>query len=148
MNQQDLKTNLLSGPQWLRFAFMILFAGFLQIARIAMWVLVVLQFLFALITGKDNTRLRSFGGSLSEFIYQSFQYLTYNTEEKPFPFSSWPEPSSNGDEWAATTEADLSDEEKSKSTIEKADISSAVEDLVDDDDAEGESRWGKGASSR
>src|SRR5690606_6021877 len=48
-------------------------------------------FLFALITGNDNRQLRKFGDSLSIFIFDTLQFLIYNSEEKPFPFADWPE---------------------------------------------------------
>lgn len=88
---EQLKSNLLSSKHWLRLAFMLLYAVFLQVSGIVMWVVVSLQFIFSLLTGRDNLQLRSFGGALSKFIFQSLQFLTYNTEEKPFPFSDWPE---------------------------------------------------------
>jgi len=90
MNNEELKSNLLSSRHWLRLVFMLLFAALLQIAGIVMWVLVILQFLFSLISGQDNRNLRELGSSLSRYIYQTLKFLTYNSEEKPFPFSDWP----------------------------------------------------------
>lgn len=92
MNNEDIKSNLLNSKHWLRLLFMVIFAVFLQIARVIMWVVVIVQFLFALITGQDNINLRQFGLALSTFIFQTLKFLTYNSEEKPFPFSDWPEP--------------------------------------------------------
>ncbi|SMF64417.1 protein of unknown function [Alteromonadaceae bacterium Bs31] len=88
---EQLKSNLTSGKHWLRLVYMVLFAIMLQVSLAVMWVLVVVQFLFALISGNDNRNLRKFGDSLSQFIFQAIQFLTYNSEEKPFPFSDWPE---------------------------------------------------------
>lgn len=90
MNNEELKSNLLSSRHWLRLIFMLLFAALLQIAGIVMWMLVILQFLFSLISGQDNRNLRQLGSSLSRYIYQTLKFLTYNSEEKPFPFSDWP----------------------------------------------------------
>lgn len=90
MNNEELKSNLLSPRHWLRLVFMLLFAALLQVASIIMWVLVFLQFLFSLVTGQDNLNLRRFGHSLSTYIYQTLKFLTYSSEEKPFPFSDWP----------------------------------------------------------
>src|SRR5690554_2636714 len=89
MNNEELKSNLLSSRHWLRLVFMLLFAALLQIAGIVMWVLVILQFLFSLISGQDNRNLRELGSSLSRYIYQTLKFLSYNSEEKPFPFSDW-----------------------------------------------------------
>lgn len=89
---EQIKSNLLSSKHWLRLVFMLLFAGLLQLAILVMWFVVTLQFVFSLITGKDNSKLRDFGHGLSTFIYQSLQFLSYNSDEKPFPFNDWPEP--------------------------------------------------------
>ncbi len=90
---EQLKSNLTSGRHWMRLIYMILFAVFLQVASVVMTVLVVVQFLFALITGADNINLRKFGDSLSIYIFSVLQFLIYNSEEKPFPFADWPESS-------------------------------------------------------
>lgn len=90
MNNEELKSNLLSSKHWLRLLFMVLFALLFQVATLVMWVLVVLQFLFSLITGRDNRNLRAFGASLSTYIHQTLKFLTYVSDEKPFPFSDWP----------------------------------------------------------
>jgi len=82
--------NLLSGPTWLRGLFMALFLLIYGVAEILLTAVVLLQFLFALVTGEKNQRLISFGKSLSIFVYQIILYWTYNSEEKPFPFTSWP----------------------------------------------------------
>jgi nitrogen fixation-related uncharacterized protein len=88
---EQLKSNLTSRHHWLRFLFMVLFAVLLQVASLVMWALVAVQFLWALISGSDNDQLRRFGHSLATFIFDSLQFLTYNTERKPFPFSEWPD---------------------------------------------------------
>lgn len=90
ISKDELKSNLLSPKHWQRLIFMLLFAVLLHVASITMWVLVALQFLFALITGKDNANLRSLGDSISTYIFQALQFLTYSSEQKPFPFSDWP----------------------------------------------------------
>ncbi len=57
-----------------------------------MWILVCLQFFVALVNGVDNPNLRRFGETLCEYIYQALRFLTYNSDEKPFPFADWPQP--------------------------------------------------------
>jgi Domain of unknown function (DUF4389) len=94
---EQLKSNLLSSTHWLRLIFMLLFAGLLQLAVLVMWFVVTLQFVFSLITGKDNSKLRELGYGLSTFIYQCLQFLSYNSDEKPFPFSDWPEQTAPAD---------------------------------------------------
>jgi len=94
ISKDELKSNLLSPQHWLRLIFMLMFVVLLYIASTVIGVLVALQFLFALITGKDNTNLRSLGDSISTYIFQALQFLTYNSDQKPFPFSEWPSRSS------------------------------------------------------
>lgn len=88
--ETSLKSRLLSAEQWLRFMFMALFAAIACVAAYVLFILVVVQFLFALFTGKDDNRLRGFGYSLAEYFFQIFSFLTYNTNNKPYPFSDWP----------------------------------------------------------
>lgn len=87
---KQLKANITSSELWLRLLYMVFFGVCLQLVRIVMWAIVLLQFFLTLITGADNEYLRNFGMTLSQYVFQVFKFLTYNTEEKPFPFSDWP----------------------------------------------------------
>lgn len=80
---------------WIRALYVILFALIYSVTEIVIVVVVVVQFGFVLISGDRNQKLLDFGASLSKFIYQILRYVTFNSEEKPFPFSDWP--SANGD---------------------------------------------------
>ncbi len=104
---EQLKSNLTSSKHWLRLLYMVLFALILHVATFVMAALVVVQFLFALITGNDNKQLRSFGDSLSIFMFDTLQFLIYNSENKPFPFADWPESS-------VDVESDRSDEKSNE----------------------------------
>lgn len=90
MEEKTFVQNLLSGPTWLRGLFMALFVLIYGVAEILLTAVVLLQFLFVLVTGERNERLTVFGKSLSLFVYQIILYWTYNSEDKPFPFSGWP----------------------------------------------------------
>lgn len=74
----------------LRLVFMVLFAVVYKVLDVVLMLVVMVQYLFHLLTDKDNETLRQLGDGLSCYYYQIFQYLTYNSEEKPFPFSDWP----------------------------------------------------------
>jgi hypothetical protein len=91
MNDDQIKSNLTSSKHWLRLVFMLFFAAVLQLASICMWLLVIVQFLFSLFTGQDNPSLRKLGHELSIYIFETLKFLTYASEEKPFPFSDWPQ---------------------------------------------------------
>ena len=56
------------------------------------YTMMLFQFFYRLIQGQDAERLHSFTQDLNSFIYSALQYVTFNTDEKPFPFSDWPAP--------------------------------------------------------
>ncbi|MCQ3829397.1 MULTISPECIES: DUF4389 domain-containing protein [Microbulbifer] len=91
MNNAQLKQNLTSADHWTRLLFMVLFVILLEVAGVVMLATIVLQFLFAIVSGGPNENLRQMGNQIASYIYQTLQFLIYNTEEKPFPFSEWPE---------------------------------------------------------
>lgn len=91
MNNEAIKHNLTAPDHWLRALFMVLFVILLEVAGVVMLATIVLQFLFAIISGGPNENLRQLGSQIASYIYQVLQFLIYNTEEKPFPFSEWPE---------------------------------------------------------
>lgn len=97
MNEQ-LKTNLTSSRLWVRFVYMLLFSFFLYVASLVVCVVVVVQFLFCLLAGTDNVKLRKFGNSLAQYVKDALMFLTFNSEHKPFPFADWPEPLAELDE--------------------------------------------------
>jgi hypothetical protein len=102
---QQLKSNLTSPKHWVRLVYMLLFAFCLYIASFIVGILVIVQFLFALITGIDNRKLREFGGSLTLYIKQVLLFLTFNSEFKAFPFADWPEAPLSEDAPVAETPA-------------------------------------------
>lgn len=87
---QDLKTNVTRSAIWLRGLFMLLFAVFFNIAEFILVAIVVFQFLNVLVTAKPMPRLVAFSESLGRFIYQIVRYLTFDTEDRPYPFADWP----------------------------------------------------------
>jgi hypothetical protein len=57
------------------------------------WVLLgvaVLQLVLSLATDSGNDRLRSFGGALGRYLGQIADFVSFRTEDLPFPFSDWP----------------------------------------------------------
>ncbi|VUD56629.1 hypothetical protein TDB9533_02285 [Thalassocella blandensis] len=131
---QQLKSNLTSSKHWFRLLFMLFFAVCLQVAFIVMTAVVCVQFIFALITGEDNRQLRIFGDSLSQFIYQSFQFLTYNSEEKPFPFSDWPQSEVDDAEFEIVDEEEAFDSAETQIDDVEMEAAQVVADTVEEID--------------
>ena len=86
----DSKTHLTNPATWIRLGFMLVFALLLMAGRLVISIIVVVQFALVLVTGSDNENLRNLGQGLGKWIYQAFMFLTFNSEEKPFPFDEWP----------------------------------------------------------
>jgi hypothetical protein len=92
MNEIKIKERALSLDVWLRGLFTFLF---ILIFGTLYWItlgIAFFQFGSQLIVGEVNQRLLDFSESLTIYTFQVSEYLTFNTEEKPFPFSSWPKP--------------------------------------------------------
>lgn len=88
--ETSIKDNLKAKDTWVRGLYMLLFALFYSIAEIVLAVVVLVQFGFRLFSGRTNPNLLNFGQSLSTYFYQIIQFLTFNSEEKPYPFHDWP----------------------------------------------------------
>jgi hypothetical protein len=88
--ENSLQENLKAPSTWLRLLFMVLFLVLWGISRVVVLAVVVLQFLWVLTRGETNPQLTGFGQSLATYTYQIVLYLTFSTEERPFPFADWP----------------------------------------------------------
>ncbi len=83
-------TNLGNLDTWIRLFFMLLFGLLLYVAWLVIVVIAVLQFALVLMTTNDNDNLRGLGQGLSKWCLQVYLFLTFNSEQKPFPFDDWP----------------------------------------------------------
>lgn len=91
MTEQTLKDKLSNKDKWIRLVFMILFAIVIYcIAFVLIWLIAAFQFIYALFVSKPNQTLLPFANSLSQYIHQIVMFLTFVSEEKPFPFKPWP----------------------------------------------------------
>ena len=83
-------SHIRSAQLWIRLAYMLGFLLLLSFVRISLLLVIGGQFLTLLLTGSDNKNLRNFGQSLASWIFQIMQFLTFNSNSKPFPFDDWP----------------------------------------------------------
>ena len=75
---------------WKRGFFMVLFWVILRITEFVVIGVGLAQFVLKLSTGSIHPKIQAFGDSLTTFAHQLFAFLTYNSDEKPFPFREWP----------------------------------------------------------
>jgi hypothetical protein len=86
----DLKDNIKKQSTWMRGLYMLLFSIFYKIADIILFAVIIFQFILKVLTGDTNDRLRKLGQSISTYIYQVLQFLSFNSEQHPYPFGAWP----------------------------------------------------------
>lgn len=87
----EIQTNLKKIGTWQRIFFILMFAVILGLVRILLWAVVLLQIVSSLMTGSENANVLKLGSTLSLYVYRILLFLTYNTDEMPFPFSDWDE---------------------------------------------------------
>jgi hypothetical protein len=88
---RPVEENLKSRSTWLRLVFMFVYYMLLTLASMVGSVVVVLGFLWVLFTGEVNQSLQQAGRGIASYVYEVIRYLTYNTDDKPFPFGNeWP----------------------------------------------------------
>jgi hypothetical protein len=87
----QLKENVTARTTWIRGLFILLFAAIYSVAEILIVAVVIFQFLSTLLTAHNNAQLLRLGRGLAEFVRQVLLFVTYNTEDKPFPFGPWPD---------------------------------------------------------
>ena len=86
-----VKENLKKRSTWLRLFFMFVMILLFTVSRVVVNVVVLLQFFWVLFTAETNKPLEKLGQSLATYAHQTIRYLTFNTEERPFPFDlDWP----------------------------------------------------------
>jgi hypothetical protein len=86
-----IKENVTRRSIWLRLVFMIVLSVAFGVAEFVTFAVVAFQFLSSLFTGQPNDLLTRFGGNLARYLQQIIVYMTFATEEKPFPFMPWPD---------------------------------------------------------
>jgi hypothetical protein len=88
----QLTDNLKSRSIWMRLLFMVIVIFLYSISRIVVAAVVAMQFVWKLFTGETNDNLLELGRSLATYTEQILLYLTFNTEDRPYPFDlEWPE---------------------------------------------------------
>lgn len=87
-NSND-KKGYMDPRHWMRIAYMILFIVINYPVRLIVNVIALGQFVFVLLTGSTNKQLLEFGADLTTYSYNIMRFITYNSDEKPFPFSDW-----------------------------------------------------------
>ena len=112
------KEELLKPSKWIRLLFMVVYSLIIEIIALPLiLILIFLQFLFHLIAGSPNNQIKNITNWLIDFLRETFEYLTYKTEQKPFPFDQDDAIESNDDIEEVITESSVDSSSEEDSTI-------------------------------
>jgi hypothetical protein len=105
------KATLTNLETWKRGLFMIVFCIISGLAKLIVMLVAVFQFITLLFKGQVNETMIPFGQNLSTYLYQITLFLTFKTDEMPFPFLDFPD---------GTPESKLSEGSKEDDATAKA----------------------------
>lgn len=88
--EPTLKDNLRAGSTWMRGLNILLFLIIYGLAKTVVIAVMIFQFLSTLFIRRTNKQLVTFAVSLCAYIYEVVRYLSYASDERPFPFKDWP----------------------------------------------------------
>ena len=87
----EIKHNIKQQSTWKRGLYIMLFSIFYQIAILILFVTIVFQFVLKLLTDDTNEQLRQLSQRIGRYIFQIIQFMSFNSDYKPYPFGEWPE---------------------------------------------------------
>ena len=93
MNDEPLNLPATAPEQrktWVRALMMILLAMAFQLAAAVLCVVAVVQLIMALVSDAPNPRLSEMGLALGRYIRQIADFVSFGSEDAPFPFADWP----------------------------------------------------------
>lgn len=86
----NIKENAKNVDTWIRGLFILLFAVIFYFLYMIIGLLVLFQFFNKVLTGGLNQYVLEFSGGMTRYVEQILLYITFHSEERPFPFSPWP----------------------------------------------------------
>ncbi|NTU77003.1 MAG: DUF4389 domain-containing protein [Alphaproteobacteria bacterium] len=90
LNEEELKKHVKDKDTWLRFVYLVLFGIVFYVSIFVTFVASVFQFLAKLFSGSSFVGLSEFGDNLATYQGQVTRFLTFASDDKPFPFAAFP----------------------------------------------------------
>lgn len=75
----------------IRLLYTVFFLIVFEILKLIVQVIVLFQYIHLFITRTSSDPLRRFSNKVSVYVYRVMRYITLNENERPFPFSDFPE---------------------------------------------------------
>ncbi|WP_221798563.1 DUF4389 domain-containing protein [Oceanobacter mangrovi] len=92
MSKGSFQSSVTSESFWFRTLYTVIFFVVVRILDLILLVATIVQWLARLFSGEVSSSVARFSYSLGLYYQQVVHYLTGCSDEKPFPFSDWPEP--------------------------------------------------------
>ena len=86
-----LTENIKEPSIWVNFFLKVIYLIFLNFIIPFLGFITLLQLLFSLGSKKPNKNLISFSKKISIYIYQIINFITYSSDERPWPFNTFPD---------------------------------------------------------
>ena len=86
-----LTENIKQPSIWVNFFLKVIYLIFLNFIIPFLGFITLLQLLFSLGSKKPNDNLISFSKKISIYIYQIINFITYSSDERPWPFNAFPD---------------------------------------------------------
>ena len=99
------KDELLDLTKWQRFFFMVIYSFAINGVVGILIIIAAVQFFFYLFTSKINNQLQTANNWLHGFFSDSLNFLSFNTDSKPWPFNGSQDNKNEGSE--SDSEADV-----------------------------------------
>ena len=88
--KEEIKQRLQKTETQMRALYMLFFVFVYGFAEFLVILVMLFQFFSLVLSGNPNIQLLKFGQNLATYVYQIVIFLTFNSEQRPFPFSAWP----------------------------------------------------------
>jgi len=75
------------GNFFVRLAYIVVYVLILAVVRFALWGVLLVQLVMHLIGVPPSQGARRLGQAIADYIYRIWLFLSYNTNDKPFPFN-------------------------------------------------------------
>lgn len=75
----------------MRIVYVILFCIIFSFMDLLLAFIALLQSVIAVVSGEPNEALKDFGARLGIYLKQIAEFVSFDSDDMPFPFSDWPE---------------------------------------------------------
>ncbi len=88
---EEVETNERERPGLSRALYTLLYLMIGRFISMVLFIIAITQYIYSWLTGEPNEKILHFTEDLAEYSKQLVSYVGFNTDEKPWPMSEWPD---------------------------------------------------------